>query len=155
MTKIYFQDHPLDMNTKHFYEVRKSKFEERFNWVMDSNGVLFKQTLKSTFQEKFGRTNTQIDWTCFKSFEELYGLISCLSREQLVMIMKRIAEDHRHNRSGFPDLTLWNPQTKKIAVVEVKGPYDSLSTKQRLWLDFFMSQGIDASVCHVAGELIF
>ncbi|KAE9556665.1 hypothetical protein FO519_000071 [Halicephalobus sp. NKZ332] len=144
------QDHPLDMNTKHFYEVRKLKFEQRFNWVLDSDGVMFKQTLKSTFQEKYGKTNAQVDWSCFTSFDDLYGLISCLTREQLVMTMKRIAEDHRHNRSGFPDLTLWNPKTKKIAVVEVKGPYDSLSTKQRLWLDFFMSQGINASVCHVA-----
>lgn len=37
-------------------------------------------------------------------------------------------------------------------VVEVKGPEDKLSTKQRLWLDRFVRLGLRAVVCQVAGE---
>lgn len=36
--------------------------------------------------------------------------------------------------------------------MEVKGPGDKLSTKQRLWLDFFKKQNIVAHVCHVSGK---
>lgn len=78
--------------------------------------------------------------------------MSCIRREQLAMIIKRIVEDHRHHRSGFPDLTLWDPATSRVALIEVKGPGDKLSTKQRLWLDFFTKHGMDAFVCHVTGE---
>ena len=37
--------------------------------------------------------------------------------------------------------------------MEVKGPGDRLSQKQILWMDFFLSQGVDAEVCHVTGML--
>lgn len=36
-------------------------------------------------------------------------------------------------------------------IVEVKGPGDSLSVKQRLWLKYLESLGIDVEVCHVEG----
>jgi hypothetical protein len=38
------------------------------------------------------------------------------------------------DRSGLPDLTLWNPETEEIWFVEVKGPGDKLSFKQILWI---------------------
>jgi Fanconi-associated nuclease 1 len=40
----------------------------------------------------------------------------------------------RRDRSGLPDLTLWNPETEEIWFVEVKGPGDKLSFKQILWI---------------------
>ena len=36
-------------------------------------------------------------------------------------------------------------------MVEVKGPNDRLSAKQTLWLDFLVSIGVQAEVCHVEG----
>ena len=38
-------------------------------------------------------------------------------------------------------------------MVEVKGPGDRLSTKQILWLDYFVAVGVSAEVCYVKGEL--
>jgi len=37
--------------------------------------------------------------------------------------------------------------------VEVKGPNDRLSAKQTLWLDFLVSLGVEAEVCHVQGRI--
>ena len=39
-------------------------------------------------------------------------------------------------------------------MVEVKGPGDRLSTKQILWLDYFVAVGVSAEVCYVKGELL-
>ena len=36
----------------------------------------------------------------------------------------------------------------------MKGPGDKLSTKQRLWLDFFSKNDVEAKVCHVVGMFL-
>ncbi|CAB4063618.1 FAN1 [Lepeophtheirus salmonis] len=59
------------------------------------------------------------------------------SLEQLCEISRRLLTRHRFFRSGFPDLTLWNPEKKSVRFVEVKGPGDRLSTKQIIWAQFF------------------
>jgi len=55
----------------------------------------------------------------------------------------------RHTRSGFPDLTLWNPDAGQVKVVEVKGPGDRLSTKQILWIQFLNANEVESFVCKV------
>lgn len=40
-------------------------------------------------------------------------------------------------------------------VVEVKGPGDQLSNKQRIWLEWFTDNGFESQVCHVKSERIF
>lgn len=40
---------------------------------------------------------------------------------------------------------------QKWRIIEVKGPNDRLSPKQTLWLDFLVSLGVEAEVCHVQG----
>lgn len=45
-----------------------------------------------------------------------------------------------------------------VQVAEVKGPGDTLSSKQKLWLDFFMKQDqerVEAFVAKVSGEILF
>ena len=67
----------------------------------------------------------------------------------MAAIFKRLSECYRFNRSGFPDLLLWNLEKKIIKAVEVKGPGDQLSSKQSLWLNFMNKCGLDAEVCYV------
>lgn len=67
----------------------------------------------------------------------------------MLEIFLNFSKDNRHKRSGFPDLVVWNSETQDLAVIEVKGPGDSLSTKQRLCLDFFVRNEVRAIVCHV------
>ena len=68
---------------------------------------------------------------------------------QLHGICQRLIKHHRHTRSGFPDLTVWDPASKRVAFVEVKGPGDRLSNKQVLWLEVLAGLGLEALVCHV------
>uniref|UniRef100_A0AC35FKZ8 Fanconi-associated nuclease n=1 Tax=Panagrolaimus sp. PS1159 TaxID=55785 RepID=A0AC35FKZ8_9BILA len=147
------QDAPADLNTLDFFLKRKDRFEQRLSLLLEeSQKEVLKDIMKENFVKNRGRTNAKIDWNVFESFADFEEFLSCIKPEALVMIINRIIEDHRHHRSGFPDLTLWDPATKRLALIEVKGPGDKLSTKQRLWLDFFNKHGVEAFVCRVMGE---
>jgi hypothetical protein len=85
----------------------------------------------------------------FKGPDHLSGLLKCLTGLQWRAICERLIKHHRHTRSGFPDLTVWNPDLSVCHFVEVKGPNDRLSAKQILWMEFLNSHGITSVVCHV------
>ena len=40
--------------------------------------------------------------------------MKCIGGMVLAGIMRRIAEHHRYVTGGFPDLTVWNPDTRKF-----------------------------------------
>ena len=44
----------------------------------------------------------------------LQGLVKCIGGMVMAGIMRRIAEHHRYVHAGFPDLTVWNPDTRKF-----------------------------------------
>lgn len=46
------------------------------------------------------------------------GLVECIGGKALSGILGRYAKDPRHTRSGFPDLTLWNTDTKHFKVIQ-------------------------------------
>ena len=89
------------------------------------------------------------NWDLFRDADHLCGLLRCLDGHQWKAICERLVKNHRHTRSGFPDLTLWNPETGSCCFVEVKSPNDRLSTKQILWLEYLNKHGIESLVCHV------
>lgn len=65
------------------------------------------------------------------------------------MICKLLICDFRHFRRGLPDLVMWNSNTYKLKIVEVKGPSDKLSFVQTIWLNNLASMGLDVEVCNV------
>ena len=83
------------------------------------------------------------------SLTHFQSLVKCFSGNQLSGICRRLMTNHRHTRSGFPDLTLWDVNKNRHLFVEVKGPNDRLSNKQILWLDYLSSIGVEAIVCHI------
>lgn len=89
------------------------------------------------------------NWDLFKDADHLSGLLKCLKGHQWRAICDRLIKNHRHTRSGFPDLTLWNPDLGICSFVEVKGPNDRLSAKQILWIEYLNNHGISSVVCHV------
>ena len=54
--------------------------------------------------------------------------------------------------TGLPDLFLWNDYSIKF--VEVKGPGDTLSDRQRAWIDQLLRSGANVDVCHVKHQAI-
>ena len=45
--------------------------------------------------------------------------------------------------------TEWTDTTWEVRLVEVKGPGDSLSHRQRAWIDRLVGWGVSVCVCHV------
>lgn len=50
---------------------------------------------------------------------------------------------------GMPDLLLWNVDTCKAKLSEVKGPRDRLSEQQRAWINALIDAEVDVEVLKV------
>ena len=140
---------PLDFDTDEFYKFRRVKIDDRltdiFNWSEEErNGFV-----SEIWHDNCHVTSSPANWALFQNLEQFQGLLGCLTNKQLSGICERLIKNHRHTRSGFPDLTLWNVGTKELWFCEVKGPGDRLSNKQILWLEYLTELGVRASVCHV------
>ncbi|XP_040566025.1 fanconi-associated nuclease 1 [Lepeophtheirus salmonis] len=143
-----YQSSPLDIGSLTFYESRKKIIESRLESILKESYEKLHALLEKNWKLGQG-TSSLVNWDLFSDFSSFKELIDCFTKEQLCEISRRLLTRHRFFRSGFPDLTLWNPEKKSVRFVEVKGPGDRLSTKQIIWLNFLNSIGLDAIVCYV------
>ena len=68
-------------------------------------------------------------------------------------IFNRFARDYSRSGSGLPDLILWQSGPSRAKFVEVKGPRDKLSDKQKVWIDVLTRAGADIEVFKVKEKL--
>ena len=61
---------------------------------------------------------SHLGWLHYLSCFFYQGLVECIGGKTLSGILGRYAKDPRHTRSGFPDLTLWNTETKHFKVIQ-------------------------------------
>ncbi|XP_041464130.1 fanconi-associated nuclease 1-like isoform X1 [Lytechinus variegatus] len=146
-----YQTAPLDLRTDHFYANRCDAIQRKLDEVREADEEQLAAMLEANWLEYEGDLCVGLSWEIFRDVEHAKGLLRCIGGKLLSAIAERILTNHRHCRAGRPDLTMWNPETKKFKLVEVKGPGDRLSQKQILWIDFFLRHGIEAEVCHVEG----
>lgn len=152
------QNDPLDLNFADFYENRRHLIEERLAQLLSfpacfEHFLLLNSNHIARARNDQTHANSKIgSWNFETGQEQITRLLTCCTPQLLHDLFKRLCTNFRHFRSGFPDLTVWNAKTKALAVVEVKGPGDQLSTKQQLWLDFFQSRGVRAVVCRVTAK---
>ncbi|CAG5119384.1 unnamed protein product [Candidula unifasciata] len=143
-----FQALPLDLHSDMFYDRRKHLIEERLAKLEKSSVQELQVQAEETWTSQYGVVCACINWDRI-SLDSIKELLSCIGGEVLSGLIGRYARCPRHTRSGFPDLTLWNVDTGALKICEVKGPGDRLSHKQILWIDYLLSLGVDAEVCHV------
>ncbi len=143
------QSAPLDFNCSDFYNQRKEAIDERLidleNWT-NAEVCNFAQ---DNWNRVCGVSACPANFELFSDVEHFISLLECFTGSQLAGICKRLMTNHRHTRSGFPDLTIWDPKNQKVAFVEVKGPNDRLSNKQILWIRYLNCLNLSAFVCHV------
>jgi Fanconi-associated nuclease 1 len=126
---------PLDIDSDDFYLNRKEAIDAHLKAIeVWSDGDL-REFLVDRWNENYGSVSG-VSWELFRSFDHFFGLVTCFKRCQLRGMVERVLKKHRHTRSGFPDLTVWNPASRSVKIIEVKGPNDRLSTKQILWLGY-------------------
>ena len=143
-----FQKRPLDHHTDDFYANRSEAIDARLEQIEGADDAELGEMIRERWEKSLGVTS-MVNWELFRGWEHLSGLALCFTRAQLRGVLERLVKGHRHTRSGFPDLTLWNPDRKAVKIVEVKSPNDRLSNKQILWIDHLRRLGVDAVVCHV------
>ncbi|KAL3101257.1 hypothetical protein niasHT_028013 [Heterodera trifolii] len=146
------QDDPLDLNFPDFYRNRKEAIDQRLHEIRSTRNLAgFSHRFSDKIKSKVA-SNSHILWHNFQSAEQIATFLACCSPLMLHDLFKEFCTNFRESRSGFPDLVVWNENAAKMAVVEVKGPNDSLSTKQQLRLHFFRTHGVRSVVCHVVAR---
>ncbi|GHA52125.1 VRR-NUC domain-containing protein [Photobacterium aphoticum] len=140
-----FQRSPKDMFSEAFFAQRRDAIERR---LVDIEQGVWQEWL-SVYQQKFGISNDWVHWSAL-SEALLLRAIHVIPPSALCVIFSRILFDPKHNRSGFPDLILFQEDTYQW--VEVKGPGDTLQRNQLRWLQVFDQHDIPALVAFITWE---
>jgi Fanconi-associated nuclease 1 len=144
------QDAPLDMYTPLFYTNREHLIKKRLKDIAEN---WKEEELKKTVIDNWTRHSHESGVRHVDSIVNdpvyLFNVIICIGRNILSKIFERLVKNFKVYRSGFPDLLLWNLEEKKAKFVEVKGENDTLSIKQKLWLNYLMDIGASIEICYV------
>ncbi|KAK6642731.1 hypothetical protein RUM43_004233 [Polyplax serrata] len=144
----FYQEVPLDLYSESFYTNRQTRLDRRLFELTKWTEEEVENKIKSVYHENYN-VQCLITWKEHFTADLFCEIMRCLTPPILSEICKRFVMNYRLAQSGFPDLTLWNPETKKCKFVEVKSPNDKLSSQQRIWLHFLRNIGIDCEVCNV------
>lgn len=144
-----YQALPLDLCTDSFFESRRQAIEARLQLIHGAPPESLRAWVAAAWQAQEGRVASIVSWDRFASLQQAQDLVSCLGGRVLSGVCRRLAVDFRHCRGGLPDLVVWNSQSHRFKLVEVKGPNDRLSHKQMIWLAELQKLGAEVEVCHV------
>ncbi|KAK8866168.1 hypothetical protein IAR55_001319 [Kwoniella newhampshirensis] len=142
-----YQTAPLDLGEDTFAPSRLELIEARLEAMNNTNIAI--EMLRETDARERPRGTWAVGVNWEYGAEELEELLECLGGTGLSGVCRMLAEEYRHRVSGVPDLIVWNYETKDARFVEVKGPGDSLSETQKVWIDVLLSAGIKVEVCKV------
>src|SRR5690554_535806 len=140
---------PADLTREDFVDRRQQAFEQRFRLL--ETGA-YRRDILDTFQTKQGIANPFVFWQVLD--EALLELaLHCIPPGHLDALDRRLLNNIKEHRSGFPDLIRLVPEAddpeQRYEMIELKVPGDRLQDHQVRWLQFFARQGIPASVCYV------
>ncbi|MDX5336645.1 MAG: VRR-NUC domain-containing protein, partial [Marinobacter sp.] len=140
---------PADLTREDFVARRQQAFEQRFRLL--GTGA-YRREILDTYKNKQGIANPFVFWPVLD--EALLELaLHCIPFGHLEALFRRLLNNIKEHRSGFPDLIRFVPDAEqpeqRYEMIEVKGPGDRLQDHQVRWLQFFARQGIPASVCYV------
>jgi hypothetical protein len=138
---------PLDFGTEVFYNNRRELIHRRLAELhLLSASELIEWSNKRLNQEQ-ARIIKQHAWFTRVPWSTV---IAGLGGRGLIRILARLVTDFYYWRSGVPDLLLWQcDETPRCKLVEVKSAKDSLSAKQRHWLQELCASGVDVEICHI------
>ncbi|XP_018306872.1 fanconi-associated nuclease 1 isoform X2 [Mycetomoellerius zeteki] len=142
-----YQDAPLDLYTSEFYENRKEEIDKKLQDIRSYDSEKLSKHLQNEF-EVHSKYNSISQGNIFDDSNSFKEVVFCLGVKGVVGICERLIHNYSLWKAGFPDIIVWNVNTKQYKIVEVKGPNDTLSTKQTLWLDYLNKLGLNTEVCY-------
>ncbi len=128
---IHMNGMPTDFFTTEFYERRKSLIKNKIKELQYSN---LEQKINEFYKNNYGKNCRPIeDWNKYK-IDELLISVQRIEMEKLIKILERLIMNFNNNRSGLPDLIVYDD--KDFFFSEVKSEKDRISEKQREWHSF-------------------
>lgn len=125
---------PADFFSPDFYSRRRNLIRNRVLELLNSN---LEEKLLESYKLNFGKKCRSIEnWEKF-SLDELLIAPRGIEKEKFLKILERLISNFNDNRSGLPDLLVYND--KKLLFVEVKSEKDRITEKQKEWHDFLSS----------------
>ncbi|WWC66149.1 uncharacterized protein I206_100049 [Kwoniella pini CBS 10737] len=146
-----YQTAPLDLGEDTFAPSRSEAIEFRLEEMSKTSKAL------EMLSEVDDRERPKATWAVGVNWEytseDLQEILECIGGSAMSGVCRMLAEEYRHRCSGVPDLIVWNYEKKEARFVEVKGPGDSLSETQKVWIDVLLSSGIPVEVCRVKEKI--
>lgn len=145
-----YQALPLDLHSDCFFANREEHFLKAFKAISESTIQDLEQKVATAYNAHCGKSSL-VQWDRF-SCTDIQEIVRCLGPTVLSRVCELLARQFRHRRSGLPDLLVWNPEVNTAKAAEVKGPGDTLSPKQVVWLRELLALGVDCEVCRVTAK---
>lgn len=144
-----FHTGPVDLYRDDFVERRQALFDDCLGALATDD---YKSRIRNTWRQKQGAASPFVIWPALS--EDLLNLaLECIPTHHLELMFRRLLDNLREHRSGFPDLIRFQPghsdPNRRYEMIEVKGPGDRLQDHQTRWLEFCVGQDIPVSVCYV------
>jgi hypothetical protein len=105
--------------------------------------------VKRNWEKYHERQIRGVNWTR-NSLEEVLLICKLIGGEALSVICSLLLDAYKAWCGGLTDLLVWNEN--KLKFVEIKGPGDHLSDRQRAWGEKLISCGVPMEVCYVQWE---
>lgn len=135
---------PADFFTIDFYKNRQALIKNR---IRELENLDLSEEIQKNYRRLLGKYFRMIEnWERYTP-EELSVAVRLLPAKTVLSIIERILKDVSSNRSGLPDLLVYNGDSLFLA--EVKGENDKLSTSQLEWMDYLKSLGVNVQVCFI------
>jgi hypothetical protein len=140
-----FQRAPADLASPGFFARREREFAACLDELECGR---YQETIRRRFVDKAGISSPFVAWGLLNE-PLLDAALTCFPATHLRRWFEWIVSDVVVNRTGFPDLVQFWPQSARYRLIEVKGPGDRLQDNQRRCLDFCLSHEMPVAVCHV------
>jgi hypothetical protein len=143
-----FHRGPADLYSPDFQQRRAREFDACLARLDDGSHV---DAILATWDAKGGIQSPFVAWDYLdRAIIEL--ALDCIPAAHLKLWFRRILQDVKDNRTGFPDLIQFWPGEGRYNMIEVKGPGDRLQDNQLRWIDYCAAHGMPVTVCYLQWE---
>jgi len=140
-----FHRGPADLYSPDFHQRRAREFEACLARLDDGSHA---GAILATWEEKAGIQSPFVAWDWLdRGIIEL--ALDCIPAAHLKLWFRRILQDVKDNRTGFPDLIQFFPAERRYEMIEVKGPGDRLQDNQLRWIEYCNEHGMPVTVCYL------
>jgi len=139
-----FEFKPQDLNSGEFHRRHHEAIREKLKSLDDPPVAL--AALRSTWEDHAGTPNDLVPW-----FPDLFlhtcRLVELAPPGGLAFILESMAENHRANRSGFPDLIVF--ENEGLRFVEIKTEGDQIRRGQLVQMERLTRAGFTVELARV------